>query len=257
MADGYFYGKVYNETIPFDDSPVIEGWNFLSAVITQDTTGTYTKMRMITFVRGGMQMSTRIFSYLYNDNVDFDMMIGAKYDKDGVALVSQFTGYVLQLSIYAQDAMTMDQLDALVDWEVNTPHLVGGTEQVKFCYFTQLYVQTWAADVCIEDTYDNTDATGMTYHFLAASYDMDYNKVTGVRRMVKNNQPLIANTYELYLGLPFPFKANETVEPHPSAQHGIYFDGDDYMQVEFNEPLIFDREFTVDMWVHFSETTVT
>jgi len=47
------------------------------------------------------------------------------------------------------------------------------------------------------------------------------------------------------------------VEPHPSAQHGIYFDGDDYMQVEFNEPLIFDREFTVEMWFHASTETVT
>jgi len=42
MADGYFYGKVYNETIPFDDNKVIEGWNFLSAVVTQDSTNSYT-----------------------------------------------------------------------------------------------------------------------------------------------------------------------------------------------------------------------
>jgi len=40
-------------------------------------------------------MSTRIFSYEYNDNVDFDMMIGAKYDKDGVVLVTQFTGFIM------------------------------------------------------------------------------------------------------------------------------------------------------------------
>jgi len=26
--------------------------------------------------------------------------------------------------------------------------------------------------------------------------------------------------------------ANDTVEPHESAQHGIYFDGDDFMQLE-------------------------
>jgi len=88
MKNGYFYGSVFNETIPFDDSKVIEGWNFLSLVVTQDSTTTYTRMRMITFVRGGMQMSTRYFSYMYNDNVDFDMIIGAKYDKDGVALIT-------------------------------------------------------------------------------------------------------------------------------------------------------------------------
>ena len=95
MKDGYFYGTLFNETIPFDDFEILEGWNFFSAVITKDlTTGTFTKIRVVSFAKGGMQMSERIWSYLYTDNVDYDTMIGGKWDRGGVWLSHGFTGYI-------------------------------------------------------------------------------------------------------------------------------------------------------------------
>jgi len=81
--------------------------------------------------------------------------------------------------------MTMDDLDLLVDWEVVTPHVVN-LRQVEYCYFTQLYVTTWTLEVCLEDTYDSSDTTGMTYNFLAGSYDFAYDKVVGTRRKLEN-----------------------------------------------------------------------
>jgi len=86
IKDGYFYGNLYNETIPFEDFGVLEGWNFFNAIISKDSTNTYTRIRIVSFTRGGMQMSDRIWSYLYTDNVDYDMYIGAKYDRGGTHL---------------------------------------------------------------------------------------------------------------------------------------------------------------------------
>ena len=51
-------------------------------------------MRIISAVKGGMHMSERMWSRLYVDDVDYDLMIGAKWDKGGTFLSHGFAGYI-------------------------------------------------------------------------------------------------------------------------------------------------------------------
>ena len=40
-------------------------------------------MRVVSFARGGVMMSQRIFSYRFTDNIDYDLYFGAKFNAGG------------------------------------------------------------------------------------------------------------------------------------------------------------------------------
>lgn len=66
-------------------------------------------------------------------------------------------------------------------------------------------------------------------------------------------------TYKLYFGNSVPAIRLKTSEPHRSEINGVYFDGGDYMSMQYiaNSGLVFNKYFTVEMWVRFTESNIS
>jgi len=164
---------------------------------------------------------------------------------------------MLQVSLYSLKAMGMDDLDALVDWECDTPHIVNLVKP-EFCRFCPTDTD-WPLETCLEDTYDPTVADGSSYYGLVAGYDFRRDAIQKIdtRPYVENSQFGKKGNHQLYFGLPTPYPRVEEMEPSVSAMHGLYFDGDDRLSVSYNDPMRFGKHFTVEMWVRFTEPFVT
>jgi hypothetical protein len=63
----------------------------------------------------------------------------------------------------------------------------------------------------------------------------------------------------MYFGPASPALRNESAEPHRSEINGVYFDGGDYMSMQYivDSGLVFNKYFTVEMWVRFTETNIS
>jgi hypothetical protein len=66
-------------------------------------------------------------------------------------------------------------------------------------------------------------------------------------------------TYKMYFGPAVPDLRLVDNEPHRSEINGLYFDGGDYMSMQYavKTGLVFDKYFTIEMWVRFTETNVS
>ena len=63
------------------------------------------------YARSRVQAGYKTFSYIYYDNVEYDLIFGAKYADDGLTLASGFTGYILEIRLYSNLLLTMAELD--------------------------------------------------------------------------------------------------------------------------------------------------
>ena len=106
MKNGYYYGKIYNETI-FFDTKVDEGWNFLAFTLQQDETSTYSRMRIIAFSKSKVTASYKTFSYNFYDEVDYDLIFGGKFANDGYNITTGFSGYMLEIRLYSTTLLTL------------------------------------------------------------------------------------------------------------------------------------------------------
>eukprot|EP00347_Sterkiella_histriomuscorum_P009708 403340186 len=245
MKNGYYYAKIYNETLTFD-ADVQEGWNFIAFMLTMDATSTYSRARVVAYSRSRVIASYKTFSYAYQDDVDYDMVFGGKWANDGLNITNGFSGYILEIRLYSTVLLTMANLDDMIDWDCTA-----NTAQ-KFCEFCPLYV-TATANTCLEDF--STVRTLSNY--MAARWQLT-GAPTGTARQYYTST-LGTQVYQLYLGNAYPDVRTTSVEPHRSEVNGFYFDGGDYMTTNIDSGttwLTFSKYFTVEMWVRFTETTM-
>ena len=94
MKNGYYYGKVYNETQYFD-LPVTEGWNFIAFRISQDGSATYTRLSLIAASQSQMANFYKTFSYNFYDDVDYDLLFEGKFDYYGLNITTGFAEQIL------------------------------------------------------------------------------------------------------------------------------------------------------------------
>lgn len=72
-----------------------------------------------------------------------------------------------------------------------------------------------------------------------------------------------SKTYTLYLGTPSPFPVLGKVQPHLTQSNGLMFDGQDYLsfnvmnQAATSDILTFGDQFTIEMWLRFTEPQVS
>mmetsp|Transcript_23422 Transcript_23422/g.23061 ORF Transcript_23422/g.23061 Transcript_23422/m.23061 type:complete len:86 (+) Transcript_23422:379-636(+) len=64
VHEGYFIGKVYNETLKFDRE-VYLGWNLVVATFELDETDVYTRIKLVTASKASIVASTKTFSYKF------------------------------------------------------------------------------------------------------------------------------------------------------------------------------------------------
>jgi hypothetical protein len=68
-------------------------------------------MRVAAYSRARMALSYKTFSYLFYDDPDYDMIIGAKYSNDGLNITKGLAGYILEIRLYSTAIMTLEELD--------------------------------------------------------------------------------------------------------------------------------------------------
>ena len=141
VTEGSFFGEVYNETIKFD-TPAYEGWNFVGAIFDYDAAEDYTRIRIVDYHKSAVTASYKYFSYRYFDDPEYDFYLGGNHGSDGQTVLEGFAGWILQLRIYSEVALTLDNFDSMVEWECT------GNPNYHFCDMCPLYITT---DLCLED----------------------------------------------------------------------------------------------------------
>ena len=74
-------------------------------------------MRVVAYARSKVVASYKTFSYKFTDDVDYDLVIGAKWAHDGLNVTSGFSGYILEIRLYSDVLLTMANLDDMIDWD--------------------------------------------------------------------------------------------------------------------------------------------
>lgn len=188
MKDNLYFATVYNETIPFEVD-VEEGWNFLAFSIGQDTTTSlYTRIRIVAYSRSKVAAGYRTFSYTYYDDVGLDLLVGAKFDNNGIVPKKGFVGYILEFRLFSNAVLTMAELDDHLDWDCSL------TTAKKLCDFCPAWVGL--ANVCLED-YTNALRTASTQAFLKAQFSFDTSSILGYGRQYYRST-LNSATYDIY-----------------------------------------------------------
>lgn len=158
VREGAFYASIYNETLNFEID-VEEGWNFLAFTIGQDTTAyLYTRIRVVAYSKSKVSAAYRTYSYTYYDDVGLDFLVGGKFDNNGIDIIRGFTGYILELRLFSNAALTLSDLDNHLDWDCTL-------SSKKVCDFCPAWVGL--ANVCLED-YTNALRTATNQAFLKA-----------------------------------------------------------------------------------------
>lgn len=109
---------VYNETLQFD-LPVQEGWNFIAAIVGQDLSLTRTRIRLYAASKMRVAYSVRTFTYQYLDDVDYDLLFGAKYVSNALNVTSGFTGFMLEIRLYSAIKLTTVEVDYQISKQVS------------------------------------------------------------------------------------------------------------------------------------------
>jgi len=243
IKDGYYYGMVYNETQYFD-APVYEGWNFIGAIFTLDATSTYSRIRLVAYHQSAVTASYKTFSYYFHDDPEYDFIMGAKYDTDGTNLTAGFAGFILQLRLYSEVALTLSNFDDMVSFDCT------GHTAYKLCEMCPLYITT---DICLEDL---SVAGGTDFNYLPAAYDFN-GAITGNSRMYFSNLQTSTNDYRMYFGYAPAWARFEEFEPARTTVNGVYFNGDTFLEHTNYDLLKFTDYFTIEMWIRVSEYEVT
>jgi hypothetical protein len=77
----------------------------------------YSRLRVIAYSRSQVDASYKTFSYVFYDDVDYDLLFGGKYAHDGLNISNGFAGYMLEIRLYSTVLLTLAQLDAQIDWD--------------------------------------------------------------------------------------------------------------------------------------------
>ncbi len=110
MKNGYFVGKVYNDTLAFDRE-VFEGWNYVVLIVGLDETLAYTRLRLISYARSQFSASTKTFSYKFIDDTDYDLVLGGHYSNNGEKMQDGFAGNMLEFRLYSTVVLTLTEID--------------------------------------------------------------------------------------------------------------------------------------------------
>lgn len=126
------------------------------------------------------------------------------------------------------------------------------------------------ANTCLEDlTYTGRSAANKA--LLKAQYSFDISSITTLTSTVLTpgrsyyTCTLNSKTYTLYLGTPSPFPVLAKVQPHLTQSNGLMFDGQDYLSFNVMNPatvatsdiLTFGDQFTIEMWLRFTEPQIS
>ncbi|CDW83830.1 UNKNOWN [Stylonychia lemnae] len=244
IKNGYFYASMLGETLAFD-AEVQEGWNFIAFLIQMDAASAYSRLRVVAYSRSKVVASYKTFSYAYQDDVSYDLLIGGKYAYDGLTIKSGFSGYILELRLYSTVLLTLDNLDNMVDYDCTT-----NTAQL-LCEMCPMYV-TSTANICLEDF--STSKTIANYQKAKYSFN---GAPSGTSRYYFGST-VGTQIFNFYFGNAPSDARTLDNEPHRSEVNGLYFDGNDYMsnQISANQ-LTLDKYFTIELWVRFTQSKIT
>lgn len=181
------------------------------------------------------------------------MYFGGKFGNDGVSIIKGFVGYIMEIRLYSNSAQTIAELDAHIDWDCTL-------STKKLCDFCPGQVTGGLVNVCLEDL----TGPGRTSGYLKAQYNFDTASVSGYGRQYYRST-LNAKSYDFYIGTAFPQARNLDTDPHRTEANGLYFDGNDYatqnIQLDAfsstSDILTFNTQFSVDLWVRFSELEIS
>jgi hypothetical protein len=102
----------------------------------------YTRLRLVAYSRSKVSAGYRTYSFTYYDDPGVDLVFGGKFDNDGKNITKGFSGFILEIRLFSNSALTIAQLDAYLDWDC-----VSST--MKLCDFCPK--EAGIPNMCLED----------------------------------------------------------------------------------------------------------